>query len=195
MVSALRARVAEAFADLVPADEDRDRGGNSFEILLRDDGPLVQTAVDVLERYTKDKQDYEREWAARVKRAAHQRPAQSAQGPQLGKPVNATADRSVAGDPAAGAGTPSAVTYFLLAEDGRSAVLHGINYTLTSQQAQVVELLFNARNAGTPELSHEHLLERIGSKARTLRDVFKNSDAWATLVVKGSKRGLYRLNI
>jgi hypothetical protein len=98
-------------------------------------------------------------------------------------------------------GKPLAATgeslVFEYAEDFRSVVLRGVAYSLTPRQAQVIELLFGVRGTGMPELSQEYILDRIGSKSLrlTLRDVFRKSPAWKTLVVPGDRRGMYRLNL
>ena len=61
----------------------------------------------------------------------------------------------------------------------------------------LVHFLFESHQNGTAELSQEYILDRIGSEGDTLtlRDVFRNSPAWRTLVVQGSRRGMYRLNL
>ncbi len=86
---------------------------------------------------------------------------------------------------------------FHMSEDSRTAVLHGVSYVLTPRQAQVVDVLYENYKQGMPELSQERILDRIGSESDklTLRDIFRNSDAWNTLIVSGSRRGMYRLNI
>jgi hypothetical protein len=87
--------------------------------------------------------------------------------------------------------------HFQISEDCRSAVLDGNHYSFTSRQAQVVELLLEAYQQKTMELSQEYIIDRIGSESDTLtlRDIFRHSKAWNTLIIPGSRRGMYRLNI
>ena len=82
-------------------------------------------------------------------------------------------------------------------DDYRTVALSGVNYTLTTRQAQVVELLHESYCNGIPEMSQERILDRIGSESDslTLRDVFRKSSAWKALVVQGTRRGMYRLNL
>lgn len=84
---------------------------------------------------------------------------------------------------------------FRHSEDFRSVFLRGQEYTLTTQQAQIVEMLYDAHRNKTPDLSPEYILDRIGSPGSRFRDSFRNSDAWGTLVVPGKRRGTYRLNL
>lgn len=67
-----------------------------------------------------------------------------------------------------------------------------ISFKFTSRQAQVVEIL---HKQGCPEVGKEYILEALGSPSSRLRDTFKKSPAWGTLIIPGAKRGTYRLNI
>lgn len=84
---------------------------------------------------------------------------------------------------------------FRHSEDFRSVFLRGREYTLTTQQAQIVEMLYDAHKNKTPDLSDDYILDRLGSPGSRFRDSFRNSDAWGTLVVSGKRRGTYRLNL
>jgi hypothetical protein len=89
----------------------------------------------------------------------------------------------------------SAPRDFQHSDDYRSVVFKGETHTLTSNQAQVVEILHNAYCSGIPDLGKDHVLEKLGTPASRLRDTFRKSKLWGTLIVFGAKRGTYRLNL
>jgi hypothetical protein len=81
--------------------------------------------------------------------------------------------------------------------DYRSCVWGKTTYSFTTMQASVVGLLAEARARGTPDLAKETLLEEAGS-ARTsqdarLRDVFRGNPALGQMIVRGERKGTYRL--
>lgn len=79
----------------------------------------------------------------------------------------------------------------------RSVRWHGRTapYTFTTQQAQVVEYLYFAWKNGTPDVAQTTLLERLGTPTDRLRDTFRGSDAWHTLVVEGKSSRTVRLEL
>jgi hypothetical protein len=80
--------------------------------------------------------------------------------------------------------------------DYRSVCLGGKRFTLTSRQAQVIQLLHGAHEKATPEIGAQYILEEIGSPNSRLRDSFKsNQEAWKALVRPGKKKGTIRLNV
>jgi len=81
------------------------------------------------------------------------------------------------------------------APDYRCINCQGQIYTFTSRQSQIIEILFASYQNGTPDVGQDYLLETLNIDSTRLRDVFRSSDAWGTLVIKGTKRGTYRLNI
>lgn len=78
--------------------------------------------------------------------------------------------------------------------DFRSVFHQGREISLTTQQAQVVELLHRAAENQTPELSQDYIMERLGLPGSRLRDTFRNSEAWGTLIVPGKTKGAFRLS-
>jgi hypothetical protein len=76
--------------------------------------------------------------------------------------------------------------------DYRSVHWFGADYTFTPTQAAVIRQLWEAWEDGTPGLGQETLLEGAGSTGDRLRDVFRGSPAWGTLVVPLGK-GLFAL--
>ena len=87
--------------------------------------------------------------------------------------------------------------------EGSTRLLHTPDYTtvkwcdevyhFTPMQAEVVRVLHNYQREGLDELRGAFILEKIESGSRSLSDLFKDSPAWKTLVLPGSKRGSYKL--
>lgn len=75
----------------------------------------------------------------------------------------------------------------------RTILWRGTTYTFGPGQARAVERLWKAWEAGTPDVPDAELLEAAESEGQRLRDVFKNSDAWDTIIVPGAGKGLRRL--
>jgi hypothetical protein len=80
--------------------------------------------------------------------------------------------------------------------DFRSVHWHGVDYQFTATQASIVRLLWEAWEAGTPDVGQETLLEGAGSDGNRLRDLFHRGaeihPAWGTMIVSFA-RGTYRL--
>ncbi|HEV3143771.1 MAG TPA: hypothetical protein VGZ47_07815 [Gemmataceae bacterium] len=70
-------------------------------------------------------------------------------------------------------------------------------YRFSGQQAAVIRLLWERRRAGHPEVGDQEILEKIGSSATRLRNVFKSPQgmhaAWGTLIVRTSEKGVCKL--
>ena len=81
----------------------------------------------------------------------------------------------------------------LYAADYSSVTWAGDVFHFTPLQAAAVRTLHEAQRAGVPELRGATILEEIESGSRSLSDLFKNAPAWGRLVLRGSKRGSYRL--
>ena len=87
--------------------------------------------------------------------------------------------------------------------DYRSVNLRGVEFSLTSKQAQVIEILHELYEKGTLEVGGQYILERLGdddsdriNTDNRLRDIFKSRpNAWGNLIVPGGSKGSYRLNI
>lgn len=91
--------------------------------------------------------------------------------------------------------TVSAAPDFWLSEDNRSATWRGEQLGFTPRQGEIVRMLYVASRQPVRELSQDYLLGKTGSEGLTLRDVFRRSKAWKRLIVQGSTRGMYRLDI
>ena len=79
--------------------------------------------------------------------------------------------------------------------DFRSVTLKGNYYTLTSLEAQVVQILYEQYLNGTPDVGKDYILEELGAKSKNMRDVFQSCKGWQNLIKKGERKGTYRLNI
>jgi hypothetical protein len=88
--------------------------------------------------------------------------------------------------------TPAPADYPRHSPDYRSVHWFGCDYTFTPTQAAVIRQLWEAWEDGTPGVGQETLLEGAGSTGDRLRDVFRGSPAWGTLVVALGK-GLFAL--
>lgn len=79
-------------------------------------------------------------------------------------------------------------------DDFRSVCWFGTNYSFTSQQAEVVRILWQAYKAQTPDVDAALLLSDFtGCAAHRVRDLFRKCPAWKTMIVLGGSRGTYRL--
>lgn len=84
---------------------------------------------------------------------------------------------------------------FAHSEDFRTVNYQGQEFHLTLNQARVTERLLIARENRTSEVHQDTLLENLGIYSKRVRDVFKNSPAFGRLIVKGEKKGTFRLNL
>jgi hypothetical protein len=85
---------------------------------------------------------------------------------------------------------------FIASEDYCSIKYKGVSYTLTRNQSTIIRLLHEAYLKGTSSLSKLALLSAIEAETSRVRDSFKSSELWSTLIVANrSPRGTYRLNL
>jgi hypothetical protein len=77
--------------------------------------------------------------------------------------------------------------------DYRSVWWFGRSLHFTKTQAAVVALLWQAWEAGTPDVGGETLLEAVGSDSKRLAEVFKGHPAWGSMIVQGGTQGAYCL--
>ena len=71
----------------------------------------------------------------------------------------------------------------------------GKEYSLGPTERAAFRILYEAWKQGMPELAGDYVLEQAESDARSISELFRRSGVWNTLVVPGSRRGLYRLNL
>lgn len=88
----------------------------------------------------------------------------------------------------------------------RSALWYGKDYAFTRTEAQLVEILVQAFEAGSPDVDAPALLglsndelkakSKKESHAKRVRDIFRGNPAWGTMIVPGKghgKKGTYHL--
>ncbi len=85
---------------------------------------------------------------------------------------------------------------FTHSQDYRSVTIRGNAFNLTGRQAQIIEILDEARTSGNPDISVALILERLETKNGRWQDTFKsNADAKKALIVIGRRKGTLRLNV
>jgi hypothetical protein len=89
----------------------------------------------------------------------------------------------------------SAHLEFTHSPDYYSVTHRGKQHSLTTHQAQMIQILDEARQNGTPDVSVAWILEQLGTPASRWQDTFKrNPDARKALITEGKRRGTLRLN-
>ena len=84
--------------------------------------------------------------------------------------------------------------FFKHSDDYTSISWQGEGYILTNRQAKVVKILHKEYLNGTPDVGENYILEQLGTPDSDLKDTFKKSPLWQTLIIS-KKKGTYRLNI
>jgi len=84
---------------------------------------------------------------------------------------------------------------FSPSDDYRSVRFDGNEYLLTLNQSKIVRCLHDAHARKHPNVAKARLLSAIGSETSEIRDSFRKSPLWKTLVVSGGRRGTYRLKL
>ncbi len=80
--------------------------------------------------------------------------------------------------------------------DYRSVTIRGKAHTLTTRQAQIIEILHKAHIDGNPDVSTAHILETLETKSSRWQDTFRtNPKAKSALIKGGARRGTLRLNL
>ena|SRR2546425_3441635 len=78
-------------------------------------------------------------------------------------------------------------------DDFRDIEWQGRSFFLSPRQADVVRLLYRAYEHGTPQLSDSFICKELHTPSSRLRDTFRKSKAWGTLIVNGSRPGMLNL--
>lgn len=82
--------------------------------------------------------------------------------------------------------------------DFRSFNKDGEVFSLTYIQAQVMKILWDADENGTPEVGQAYIIDQItsGTSLKRLRSAFKdNQRAWEALIEPGGSKGTFRLKM
>ena len=83
---------------------------------------------------------------------------------------------------------------FQQTEDFRTVKVKQLEYHVSFTQGRVVNRMWEHLKKGINQVHQDTLLEDLGVYSRKMKDVFKKSSAWKTLVVPVGK-GFYRLNL
>ena len=78
-------------------------------------------------------------------------------------------------------------------EDCRSIRYRGEPYAPTSRQAIIVSILHKGFLTGHPDQSKENLITAIEAETSEVRDQFRETPLWKTLIIPGARRGTYRI--
>ena len=74
----------------------------------------------------------------------------------------------------------------------------GGNFDFTEKQAACIKVLWLAAESCMPSVSQREILDAAESDCLRLRDLFKSKTgihrAWGTLIVRGERKGTYRLS-
>ena len=92
--------------------------------------------------------------------------------------------------PAVGRPTSPRATH---SADFRSLAWNGWRFSFTTGQAACVEIMYKAWEQGAPEMAQQRILGNAGLASERLVDVFRQHDAWGTMIVRGETKGAYRL--
>jgi hypothetical protein len=84
---------------------------------------------------------------------------------------------------------------FRYSKDFSSVNWKGIHFSFSGFQNEIMVLLYDAYKQKTPNLHQNYILSEVGSKSKRLVYIFKNHPAWGKLIIKGDKKGTFRLNI
>jgi hypothetical protein len=83
---------------------------------------------------------------------------------------------------------------FSASEDYRSVRFKGEPYATTRYQAIMIRVMHEAHITGHPDVGAAKLLQAIENETSDVRNTFKKSPLWRTLVV-GKRKGTYRLSL
>lgn len=82
--------------------------------------------------------------------------------------------------------------------DFRSVTLNGESFALTTQQARVIECLYDAYTNETPDISGAYIFEKIDSttsEENLRRAFFKHDKKTYDALIESRKKGIYRLKV
>jgi hypothetical protein len=77
-----------------------------------------------------------------------------------------------------------------------SVLWNGVEHTFTPTQAAIIAMLWEALANGTPDVHASTLLAHADSELREDRigPLFFRHAAWKTMIVRGARRGTYRID-
>ncbi len=83
---------------------------------------------------------------------------------------------------------------FHLTEDFRTVKVKQLEYHVSPTQGRVINRMWEYLKKGMKQVHQDTLLEDLGVCSKKMKDVFKKSPLWKTIVVPAGK-GFYRLNL
>jgi hypothetical protein len=89
----------------------------------------------------------------------------------------------------------AATSPFTHSEDYRSVTVRGETYTLTPEQAQMIEILDEAHKNGNPDISGDHIMDRLGKSSSRWQDTFRSTPKAKEALIKSTRKGTLRLNV
>jgi hypothetical protein len=84
---------------------------------------------------------------------------------------------------------------FEVSEDCGTVRYRGKEYVLTRNQASMMRVLYQAYLDGFPNVEKLKLLAAVNNEESQVKDSWKLSPLWGTLIVSDKRRGRYRLNL
>ena len=80
-------------------------------------------------------------------------------------------------------------------QDFSTVVWCGVEYSFSPMQAAIVKMLWQALANGTPDVHASTLLAHAESELKESRldPLFFRHPAWKTMIIRGRRRGTYRL--
>lgn len=94
-----------------------------------------------------------------------------------------------------GGGTGDSRPRVRYSPDFSTVTVNGKTWHFVGTQARAIGVFMKQWEAGVPELNQQYVLTEAESEASRLRDLFKNSPAWGTLLVRCTRAGFYRLDL
>ncbi len=80
-------------------------------------------------------------------------------------------------------------------EDFRAVSWRDRVFRFSPTQAKVIKVLMSAARAGGGELHEDEIIGRVQSGASRLVDLFREHPAWRSLIIRGSSKGVFRLDL
>lgn len=78
--------------------------------------------------------------------------------------------------------------------DFRSVNWFGTQFSFTPTQAACIKVLWEAWEKGTPEIGQDRVILEADSHNKRLAQVFRQSEAWGKMIVRGKSKGSFKLN-
>jgi hypothetical protein len=109
------------------------------------------------------------------------------------RPQEPAADKK--GDGAGvGNSAPATGRTFTHSDDYSNVTLDGVNYSLTPNRQKQMRLLHEEHENGRPFVTKAKLLTATGGGSK-VADTWRDSPLWGTFVVRGKRRGTYKLDL